>query len=171
MKDKSRNELIKELKEIVSITSNNTLSDHLEAADEQIDNIQMSVTVKDTSKTGWKGKHKFVKSFDIELKKLITSKKLTYEEYGFFSVLSLYLDYEDNYIMLNDETYLTQKDMIKLTEFSRRKISQMLNKFISLDLIIEEKQIKDKRLKRYYINPNYFFRGKMIDRDRKEQFK
>lgn len=134
-----------------------------------IENVELNFTVRDTSKVLWKPKSEFVKIYTKELKKM-DNNTITIEMLGFLTLLAPYLNYEDNSLINEDDTYMTQNDIINLTGWSRKKVNQTLKVLIDNEIIYTMKQKDDQRKSKYFINPNVFFKGQKIDRDVKEYF-
>jgi DNA-binding MarR family transcriptional regulator len=99
----------------------------------------------------------------------MTKKVIDIEMLGFLTLLSLYLDYEDN-SLIKDDRYLNQKDILELTGWSKNKVSKFIKAAIDNKFIYEEKQENDKRKSMYYLNPNLFFRGQKIDKETKQYY-
>lgn len=66
--------------------------------------------------------------------------------------------------------YLTQEDIMKITGLKRRAVINMLNDLKKHEIIFDKPQENDKRKKKYYLNPNLFYKGKEIDVKIKEYF-
>lgn len=131
---------------------------------------QMYFQMKDVSKTKWKSKSHFIKVYEQELLKLMSKKVIDIEMLGFLTLLSLYLNFEDNCLINKDGTYLNQKDIIELTGWSKPKVSKFIKEAIDSELIYEKKQEIDKRKSKYYLNPHLFFKGQMISKETKDQY-
>lgn len=158
-----RQKLIRLVKKIVELSGTNAVFDHLTDKEMTlIEDLDISVFVKDKSKLLWKSKSNFVKFFECQLDK--NSKELTIEELGFLTKMSQFIDYEDNTLRNSDHTYITQNDIIHITKWDKNKVRKILNKLINLKYIYKERQI-DKRKYKYYLNPNYFYRGRYINKD------
>jgi DNA-binding MarR family transcriptional regulator len=139
--------------------------------DQGIDiDYQMSFQMKDTSKTKWKSKSHFIKLYEQELHRLMTKKVIDIEMLGFLTLLSLYLNYEDNCLVNKDGTFLNQKDIIEITGWSKNKVNKYLKEAIESELIYEKKQEIDKRKSKYYLNPHLFFKGQMISKEAKDHY-
>ena len=168
MEQTQRKDNIK-LIEQAAMTKVNETADLIESLGES--NLKITVKVEDTSVIPWKPKSNFIKCYETKLIDLLKGKKLTYDEYGILSELSLHIGFETNYIMFDKETYMTQKHIIDMTGSSRTKISTMFSKFKKLKIIFEEKDEHDKRKKKYLINPNYYYKGSKITKETIEKYK
>ena len=164
----NRNELVNIIQNIGAKAVNQFIEDH--DLQDQFDNYQMSLQMKDVSKTKWKSKSHFIKLFEQELCRLMTKKVIDIEMLGFLTLLSLYLDYEDNCLVNKDGTYLSQKDIIEVTGWSKNKVNKFLKEAIESELIFEKKQEIDKRKSKYYLNPHLFFKGQMISKETKDHY-
>jgi DNA-binding MarR family transcriptional regulator len=138
-------------------------------ADDNGIDLDIEMYVKDKSKIKWKSKSHFIKLYKQELQRLMTKKVIDIEMLGFLTLLSLYLDYEDN-SLIKDDRYLNQKDILELTGWSKNKVSKFIKAAIDNKFIYEEKQENDKRKSMYYLNPNLFFRGQKIDKETKQYY-
>jgi hypothetical protein len=125
--------------------------------------------VKDISKVKWKSKSHFIKLYKQELQRLMTKKVIDIEMLGFLTVLSLYLNFEDNSLIIDDR-YLNQKDIIDITAWNKNKVNKYIRIAIENELLYEEKQEGDKRKSKYFLNPNLFFRGQKIDKETKQYY-
>jgi len=59
---------------------------------------------------------------------------------------------------------------MKITGLKRRAVINMLNDLKKHEIIFDKPQENDKRKKKYYLNPNLFYKGKEIDVKIKEYF-
>jgi DNA-binding MarR family transcriptional regulator len=89
---------------------------------------------------------------------------------GFLTTMSLYLNFEDNSLINKDGSYITQKDIITITNWSKSKVNKFVRIAIENELIFEQKQEEDKRKSKYFLNPNLFYKGSKIDKETKEYF-
>ncbi len=144
--------------------------DTLEAMGYDPEDLSVKLHIKDNSKVKWKSKSHFVKLFIVELKTLLKQNKLNVEKTGFVTILASYIDFQDNSLRNDSGDYLSQKDIIEITGFGRKKVSQLLKELIEDEILISTYQKEDSRKKRYYINPNLFYRGTDIHKTVKEYF-
>ncbi|PKR82881.1 hypothetical protein [Heyndrickxia camelliae] len=166
----NKKELIEQMRKVGQTIGVNAVQDFLESHDLEMDDIELSFQVKDKSKVNWKPKSKFVKVFDTELNKTMENKKIDIEMIGFLTVLSSYLNYEDNCLIKSDGTYLNQNDIVQLTGWNRKKVNQTIKTLIENEILYTEQNENDKRNKKYYIDPSLFFRGQKITKEVKEFF-
>jgi DNA-binding MarR family transcriptional regulator len=167
-KDSQNNELKMYLQSISAKAINKFVEDN--GLEDILDNYQMSIQMKDVSKTKWKSKSHFIKVYEQELLKLMTKKVIDIEMLGFLTLLSLYLNFEDNCLINKDGTYLNQKDIIELTGWSKPKVNKFIKEAIDSELMYEKKQEIDKRKSKYYLNPHLFFKGQMIAKETKDHY-
>jgi hypothetical protein len=128
-----------------------------------IDNVQFSMLVNDNNLSSWKSKSHFTKMFHNEVLKAVKKGLLNIEELGFVTLLATYMDYQDNMLKHKNGEYISQKDMVQLTGYSKRKVINMLNKLKTNQIIYDHEDVNDKRKKMYSLDPNLFFKGKEID--------
>lgn len=133
--------------------------------------IQFNPNIKDVSQQVWKDGYKFIKLYKSEINKFMKNKELfTVELLGFITILSNYIGYEDNFLYNSKQEYLTQGDLIKITGWSRRKISNTINLLIDNEIIFQFPHEKDKRKHKYFINPKLVYQGRLIDHETKSLF-
>jgi DNA-binding MarR family transcriptional regulator len=126
--------------------------------------ISYKVSVTYNFKTNWKKGHAFIKLFKVEMGKLMKNKEtFNIEVLGFITLLTQYLGYEDNILYNDKNDYLNQSDIMDLTGWSRRRVSNMINLLIDNEVIYQYPHEKDKRKHKYYFNPNIAFKGSEID--------
>ena len=89
---------------------------------------------------------------------------------GFLTLLTPFLDYENNCLINKDSTYMSQNVIIKLTGWGRKKVTNTISTLVSQEIMYEMKQDIDKRKSKYYINPKLFFKGQKIDKEVKDYF-
>ena len=136
----------------------------------ELENIELNLYIKDKSKVKWKQNSNFVKLFTTELERMVRNKMLNMQKLGFITMLTPYLDYQDNSLKNKNGEYLTQEDIMKITGLKRRAVINMLNDLKKHEIIFDRPQENDKRKKKYYLNPNLFYKGKEIDVKIKEYF-
>jgi hypothetical protein len=173
LSDTNKKEFLNQLKEIYNHLGTRGVKDHLEANDidpEVLNGMQFSPVLRDVSKVQWKPKTEFIKLYHVEMNKKVTKGTLNdIELLGLTTRLSLFVDYEDNYLINKDGTYLTHKDIMNITGWGKKKVTQALKQLIENDIIFEEKQEEDKRKNKYYMNPNLFYKGSTIYKEKKLQ--
>lgn len=146
------------------------VKDLLDSYDMEMDDIELGFYVKDHSKVKWKSKSRFVKIFVTEVEKLMNDEIITVETLGFLTLLASYLNYEESSLVNKDGSYLEQSDIVKLTKWSRKKVSNTINLLIELEIMYVQKREDDKRKSVYFINPNLFHKGQKIDKETKEYY-
>lgn len=124
--------------------------------------------VVDHSKVDWKTKSHFIKVYKLELDKLIKKEDVSLEVLGFLTLLEKYIGYEDNYLYNDNDEYLDQKDLIKITGLSRKKVSDLLTVLFNHKILYKFPHPDDKRKNVYYVNPNVIYRGSRIDIEAKK---
>jgi hypothetical protein len=158
--------LLQQMQEVGQKIGSNAVKDYMESWDIEEDDIQLSFYVKDTSKVRWKSKSQFIKIFNVELKRLVTKGKLgDIELLGLATRLSLQVNYEDNCILNDNGSYMTQKDIQVMAGWSKRKVTLALNDLIENQIIYIQKQEEDQRKNKYFMNPNIFYKGANIDKN------
>lgn len=163
--------LIQQMQEVGQRIGTNAVKDHLDSYGINIEGVELGFYVKDTSKVKWKANAKFTKLFDTELNRIMSKNILTVEMLGLLTLLTPYLNYEDNSLINKDGSYLNMNDIMELTGWGKKKVNQMLTVLIENEIMYTEKQKEDKRKNKYSINPNLFYKGQKIDRDIKEYYK
>jgi hypothetical protein len=166
----NKKELMEKIQRVGHTIGTNAVNDFLESHDIEVDGIQLGFYVKDTSKINWKPKSKFVKIYGSELTRTMVNKNIDIEMIGFITVLTPYLNYEDNSLVKPDGTYLNQNDIIDLTGWNRKKVNQTIKILVDNEILFTELNENDKRNKKYYVDPNLFFRGQKIDKEVKQFF-
>jgi hypothetical protein len=169
MTNKSKKEILQEMQEVGQIIGANGVKDYLDSHGLDINNVQLKFVVKDVSKVKWKSKSEFVKIFIKELEKMDKT-IITVEMLGLLTLLTPYLNFEDNSLINKDGTYMNQNDIMSLTGWGRKKVNQTLKVLIDNEIIYTKKQKEDLRKTKYFINPNYFYKGQKIDPETKEFF-
>lgn len=118
------------------------------------------------------GRTKFMKIFQKECDILIKNKIIDFKEFGFLIFLGMtFTGYEDNALRNADDSLATQKDIIEASGMTRGTVSPLLAKMIDKNIIFEMLNPDYKNAKSYILNPMIFYRGKNMDRDRKEIYK
>jgi DNA-binding MarR family transcriptional regulator len=169
----NKQELMGTLRKIIQFAGQNALVDHLTDNELQLlTDFDWNIFVKDNSKVEWRSKSKFVKLFDVQMYNLFNKKILNVDDIGFLTVLSTFINYEDNSLRNKDKkhTYMAQSDIMNIMHWDRKRTYQRINKLIKNKIIHKKKQDEDKRKYKYYINPNLIYRGKKIDKDIKEYY-
>jgi hypothetical protein len=166
--NKNKKEILQEMQEVGQIIGTNGVQDYLESHGLDINQVQLKFIVKDVSKVKWKSKSEFVKIFIKELEKM--DKTITVEMLGLLTLLTPYLNYEDNSLINKDGSYLNQNDIMNLTGWGRKKVNQTLKVLIDNEILQTKKQKEDLRKSKYFINPNYFYKGQKIDPEIKEYY-
>jgi DNA-binding MarR family transcriptional regulator len=98
---------------------------------------------------------KLIKRMGINMKKYYKNNVISMDDLGFLLLLVTFIRFEDNSLMKGDE-FLSQKDIIKITGWDRKRTYQRLKKLIDNDIIYSKSQKDDKRKMQYYINPEFF---------------
>lgn len=157
-------------KEILQILANNSakeaIKNYCDVTGSKVEDYQVGAFVKDTSKVKFNSEH-FIKTFDCTLKELIENKIISISEYSILSLLSLYVDYENNELKIDDK-YMTQKDIIRISGYGKPKVIAILNSLINHNLLFGQKNLKDKRENIYYLNPYVYYRGQKLDKEIKK---
>jgi DNA-binding MarR family transcriptional regulator len=166
----NKKEIMSQMQEVGQRIGTNAIKDFLESHDIEIDGVQLGFIVKDNSKVKWKSSSHFIKLFERELQRLMTKRIIDIEMLGFLTTLSLYLNFEDNSLVNKDGSYINQKDIINITNWSKSKVNKFIKVAIENELLFEKKQDEDKRKSKYFLNPKLFYKGQKIDKDIKEQF-
>jgi hypothetical protein len=169
MTNKSKREIIQEMQEVGQVIGTNGVKDYLDSHGIDINNVQLKFVVKDVSKIRWRSKSEFVKIFIKELEKM-DKNIITVEMLGLLTLLTPYLNFEDNSLINKDGTYINQNDIMNLTGWGRKKVNQTLKVLIDNEIIYSRKQKEDLRKSKYFVNPNYFYKGQKIDPESKEYF-
>lgn len=166
----NKKELIQQMQEVGHRIGTNAVKDHLDSYGLHIEGVELQFFVKDTSKVKWKSNSKFTKLFDTELINIMSKNTITVEMLGLLTLLTPYLNYEDNSLINKDGSYMNQHDIMKLTGWSKKKVNQLLTVLIDNEIVYTEKQTEDKRKNKYSINPNLFYKGQKIDKDIKKYY-
>jgi hypothetical protein len=164
----NKKEQLERIREVFLRIGTNAVIDFIESNDIQINEIELHAIVNDNSKVNWKSRSRFAKIFISELKKVMKNKKITIEMLGFLTYLIPYLDFENNVLLNEDGTYMTQNDIVKLTGWNRNKVNNTLKVLFENEIIYTKKQETDKRKLKYFINPNLFYKGRKIDKSVKD---
>lgn len=165
----NKKELIDKLQEVGHDSGLTGVKKFLDDNGIDVDGLQLRFLVKDISKIPWKPKTQFVKVFDKEIAKM-DKNIITVEMLGLLTLLTPYLNFEDNSLM-KDDKYINQNDIMEITGWGRKKVNQTLKVLIDHEIIYTQKQKEDLRKLKYSINPNYFYRGQKIDPEIKEYYK
>jgi DNA-binding MarR family transcriptional regulator len=166
----NKKELFNQMQEVGQKIGSNAVKDFLDSHDIELNGVELGFYVKDNSKVKWKSKSNFIKLFEMELRKLMNKRIIDVEMIGFLTTLSLYTNFEDNSLVNENGLYLTQKDIIEITNWSKGRVNKYMKIAIENELIFEQKQEEDKRKCKYYLNPKLFYKGSKIDRETKELF-
>jgi DNA-binding MarR family transcriptional regulator len=166
----NKKELMSKMQEVGQKIGSNAVRDYLDSYDIEINGMELGFYVKDNSKVKWKSNSHFIKLFEMELLRLMTKRIIDIEMLGFLTTLSLYLNYEDNSLINKDGSYINQKDIINITNWSKSKVNKFIKLAIENELLFEQKQEEDKRKSKYFLNPKLFYKGSKIERETKEQF-
>lgn len=158
------------LQEHVQAEAMQTVIDTLESMGIEPSTLGLSFYIKDKSKVKWKTKTHFIKVFVSELQRLHHNKILNFEQLGFLTVLSTYMHYQDPYLRTREGSYLTQKDIIDMSGWGKKKVIGLLNELKNKKVLLSTSQPNDKRKKRYFIDPNLFYIGNEIDQRIKEHY-
>jgi hypothetical protein len=167
--NRSRKEIMQEMQEVGQIIGANGVKDYLDSHGLELENLQYRFIVKDTSKVKWRSKSEFVKIFIKELEKM-DKNIITVEMLGLLTLLTPYLNFEDNSLINKDGSYMNQNDIMNLTGWGRKKVNQILKVLIDNEILYSKKQKEDLRKSKYFLNPNYFYKGQKIDPETKEYF-
>lgn len=165
-----KKDLLSKMQEVGQRIGSNAVKDYLDSYDIELDGVELGFYIKDNSKVKWKSKSKFIKLYEMELYRLMTKRTIDIEMIGFLTTMSLYLNFEDNSLINKDGSYITQKDIITITNWSKSKVNKFVRIAIENELIFEQKQEEDKRKSKYFLNPNLFYKGSKIDKETKEYF-
>jgi len=166
-----RQDILMNIKNIYHNFGEVAVNYYLKENDININGYNLKVIFEDTSKIKWKSsKTHFTKMYDNTIKEMVGMKIVDLTELGLLTLLASYTDYENNELKLDEDIYLTQKDIIKLSGLSKTKIINMLSKFIECKFIFTKRHPKDFRKNIYYLNPELFFKGQKIDKEIKEVF-
>jgi hypothetical protein len=166
----NKKEIMSKMQEVGQKIGSNAVKDFLDSNDIEINGLELGFYVKDNSKVKWKPKSHFIKLFEMELFRLMTKRIIDIEMLGFLTTLSLYLNFEDNSLINKDGTYINQKDIISITNWSKSKVNKFIKLAIENELLFDQKQDEDKRKSKYFLNPNLFYKGQKIDPDTKKHF-
>jgi DNA-binding MarR family transcriptional regulator len=166
----NKKELFTKMQEVGQRIGSNAVKDFLDSYDIELNGVELGFYIKDNSKVKWKAKSNFIKLFESELQRLMTKRIIDIEMLGFLTTLSLYLNFEDNSLINKDGSYINQKDIIDITNWSKSKVNKFIKLAIENELIFEQKQEEDKRKSKYFLNPKLFYKGSKIDRETKEHF-
>lgn len=180
--------IYKILKDDIKVNNRKILIDHMQAlvnekakevifgvledhGIEGFSGIQFDPKIRDISRQVWKDNYKFIKLYKAELSKFMKNKDIfTVELLGFITILSNYLGYEDNYLYNSKEEYLTQSELIKITGWSRRKVSNTINLLIDNEILFQFPHENDKRKHKYFMNPKLVYQGRLMDQETKAMF-
>lgn len=165
-----KKDLLSKMQEVGQRIGSNAVKDYLDSYDIELNGVELGFYIKDNSKVKWKSKSKFIKLYEMELYRLMTKRTIDIEMIGFLTTMSLYLNFEDNSLINKDGSYITQKDIITITNWSKSKVNKFVRIAIENELIFEQKQEEDKRKSKYFLNPNLFYKGSKIDKETKEYF-
>ena len=140
---------------------------------EKIENIVVSLYVKDKSKVQWKSsKAKFIKIYEKEAKMLFDNGIIDWQEFGFLCFLAVnFTHYEDNTLRNENGEYCTQKDIVEKSGCTKSTVSKIMKRLIDKKLIFEKKHPKVKNGKRYLLTPYLLYRGKMMSKELRDRFK
>jgi hypothetical protein len=147
------------------------LGHYLTQNNKNIEDVSIKVIVQDTSKVLWKSrKTHFTKIYDNYIRELIKMNKIDLVELGLLTLLSTYMDFENNVLKMDEDTYMFQKDIVEISGLSKTKIIKILENLINNKIIFAKKYPKDNRYNVYYMSPELFFKGQKIDKDIKVFF-
>jgi DNA-binding MarR family transcriptional regulator len=169
-KDNNLNRIHKKIKSDSNEASVNTLAclpkEDLKVAE---GHTRIKTTVDDPTISTWNLRKKFFKVFDVELKDAFKRGKLSLEDIGFLTLLSTYIEFDDNMLRRNN-TYLSQKDISNILGWSRDKTRKVLDHLLKNKMVRRTKQLEDKRKYKYYINPKLIYRGRIIETSIKNRY-
>lgn len=171
-----KRDLMEQIQEVYALSGSNAVRTFLESHDIELDNLEgihiSKPYIKDNSKVKWKTGTQFIKMFSVELIKLVNKKGVLndIELLGLATRLSLQVDFEDNSLINKDGSYITQKDIMDITGWGKKKVAQSLKQLIDNEIIYIDKQEEDQRKNRYYMNPNIFYKGSNIDKEVKQRY-
>jgi len=171
----NKDQIARFVHEVLQKTMQNELqefADKYNVPVEKIENIVVSLYVKDNSKVQWKSsKAKFIKIYEKEAKMLFDNGVIDWQEFGFLCFLAVnFTNYEDNTLRNEDGEYCTQKDIIEKSGATKPTVSRIMRRLIDKKLLLEKKHPRIKNAKRYLITPYLLYRGKMMSRELKEKF-
>lgn len=134
--------------------------------------LEFSLGVKIKNRVDFKGgRTKFMKTFEKEVKMLYEKDIIGFREFGFLSLLGIYfVSYEDNTLRNKDGSLCTQKDIIEKLNITKPTASALIKKMVSRSLIFEQEHDEILNAKMYVLNPLVFYKGRLMNRRKKEKF-
>jgi Holliday junction resolvase-like predicted endonuclease len=99
---------------------------------------------------------KFIKRLGLRMKQYFHDGTINVEDMGLLMLLCTFINFEDNSLMINNQEYLSQKEIINITGWSRDKARKVMKKLMDSKIIQGNHQKDDKRKMQYYINPEFF---------------
>jgi Holliday junction resolvase-like predicted endonuclease len=99
---------------------------------------------------------KFIKRLGLRMRKYFNEKIINVEDMGLLMLLCTFINFEDNSLMMNNQEYLSQKEIINITGWNKTKVRKVINKLMDSKIIQGNHQKDDKRKMQYYINPGFF---------------
>jgi Holliday junction resolvase-like predicted endonuclease len=99
---------------------------------------------------------KFIKRLGLRMKQYFHDGTINVEDMGLLMLLCTFINFEDNSLMINNQEYLSQKEIINITGWSRDKARKVMKKLMDKRIIHGNYQKDDKRKMQYYINPEFF---------------
>ncbi len=155
-------------REIQARLSHAVLKERQQLEDEGVDVPSFSLSVKSDTREVWKPEKYFVKSYLGLLDEIEKEHGLSIEERGIISILSGYLNYEDNLLSKENGDPLQRKDLEKILGKGHNAVDKYMKNLVEKGVLAKVKIINSVH---YVMNPYIYYMGNKIDGTLVEMFK
>lgn len=139
---------------------------------ELLDKLKLEIKADIVGKARWKStKTKFVKIYTKELSRLRSEGLIDYTLLGIATELTTFTNYEDNVLRNDKGKPLGQKEIAKEIGMPESTLKRHFKKLFDIGIIMKKQNPKNKSKNIYYLNPELFYMGVLIDSDLKQMIK